>query len=162
MVIETVFQILFLQISIFLLPCPRYSLQNGFTSYLLNLVLSSFIHPRCSALVDNPNARKHQNHGDDFLPCQVVEANDNANDGGNGGLHVVVHADHSGTQAFLPYGNQEIGDKSGKNHHKGHLPKHFAFHLPKRHADEMPRVERQGHQHGKQEHPLHEGDHIIL
>lgn len=128
---------------------------------LFSLLFMHFWH-RSPALVDDVNATKDQNHGHDFQPSHLVQTDGDADDGGNGGLHIVVHADQRRTDAFLPDGDKEIGNESGKNHHEGHLPKHLALHLPKRHADKVFRVERQGHQHGKQEHPLHEGHHVVF
>ena len=117
---------------------------------------------RRPALINNPNASENQNHGEALFPIQMVKADDDADDGGDDGLNVVVHADQGGAQPFLPDGNQEIGDEGGKNHHVGHLPQHLAFHLGKGQGEEMPRIEGQGHHHRKQEHPLHEGDHVIF
>ena len=92
----------------------------------------------------------------------MVQTDDDADDGGDDGLHIVVHANQSGSQAFLPDGDEEIRDESGKKHHERHLPQHAALHLSERNVYQVFDIEGNGHQHGEQEHPLHESDHIVF
>ena len=113
-------------------------------------------------MADNPNTRKDQHHGQSFLPGEVVQTDDDADDGSYDGLHVVVHTDQSGSQAFLPDGNEKIGNESGEKYHIGHLPRYAALQLSQGDMEEALDVERQRHQHSKQEHPLHKGDHIVF
>ena len=87
---------------------------------------------RCPALVDDPNAGEDQHHGNSLLPSEMVQTNDDADNGGDDGLHIVVHADQSGSQALLPDGDKEIRDKSGEEHHKSDLPRYAAFYLSER------------------------------
>ena len=61
---------------------------------------------RCRpALINNPNASENQGHGQTLFPVQMVETDDDADDGGDDGLDVVVHADQRGAQPFLSDGN---------------------------------------------------------
>ena len=128
------------------------------------LMLGDTLPLRCRrpTLVDNPNAGENQYHRYTLLPSEVVQTNDNADNGGDDGLHIVVHADQRGSQAFLPDGDEEIRDESVEKHHKSDLPRHAALNLSKRYVYQVFDIEGHGHQHGKQEHPLHKGDHIVL
>ena len=92
----------------------------------------------------------------------MVQADDDADDGGDNGLHVVVHADQGRAQAFLSDGDEEISDESGEENHKSNLPRHAALYLSERYVYQVFDVKGYGHQHGKQEHPLHEGDHVVF
>ncbi len=117
---------------------------------------------RRTALVDDPNAGEDQHHGNSLLPCEVVQTDDDADDGGDDGLHVIVHADQGRPQAFLPDGDEEIRDEGCEKHHESHLPRHTTLNLSKRIVYQIFDIEGNGHKHGKQEHPLHEGDHIVF
>ena len=121
-----------------------------------------FLRCRRPTLVDDPNARENKYHRYPLLPCEVVQTYDDADDGGDDGLHIVVHADQSGPQALLPDGDEEIRDEGGEKHHESHLPRHTTLNLSKRNVYQVFNIEGNGHQHGKQEHPLHEGDHIVF
>ena len=125
-------------------------------------IKSLFLRYRRPALVDDPNARENKYHRYTLLPSEVVQTNDDADDGGDDGLHIVVHADQSGSQALLPDGDEEIRDESGEKHHKSNLPRHTALNLSKRYEYQVFDIEGNGHQHGEQEHPLHESDHIVF
>ena len=114
---------------------------NKFFALIWGLDLILMSSHRRPALIYNPNTSEYQNHGQTFFPIQMVQADDDADDGGDNGLDVVVHADQGGTQSFLPNRNQEIGDKRGENHHVGHLPQHLALHLGKLQSEEMLCVE---------------------
>ncbi len=117
---------------------------------------------RSPALVDDPNTSENQYHRYTLLPSEVVQTNDDADDGGDNGLYIIVHANQGGSQAFLPNGDEEIGDESGEKHHESDLPRHRALYLSERYAYQVFDIEGYGYQHGKQEHPLHEGDHIVF
>ena len=133
--------------------------------YQSSIRLGSTLSLRCRrrpALANDPNTRKDQHHSQSLLPGEVIQTDDDADDGGDDGLHVVVHADQSGSQALLPDGDEEIGDKSGEEHHVGYLPRYAGFYLSQRDVNQTLDVERQRHQHGEQEHPLHEGDHVVF
>ena len=133
--------------------------------YQSSIRLGSTLSLRCRrrpALANDPDTRKDQHHGQSLLPGEVVQTDDDADDGGDDGLHVVVHADQSGSQALLPDGDEEIGDKSGEEHHVGYLPRYAGFYLSQRDVNQTLDVERQRHQHGEQEHPLHEGNHVVF
>ena len=114
------------------------------------------------ALVDDPNAGEDQYHRYTLLPGKVVQTDDDADDGGDDGLHIIVHADQRGSQALLPDRDEEIGNESGKKHHERHLPQHAALNLAERYMGQALDVEGHGHQHGEQEHPLHKGDHVVF
>ena len=125
-------------------------------------IKSLFLRYRRPALVNDPNTREDQHHGNGFLPSEVVQTYDDADDGGDDGLHIVVHADQRGSQALLPDGDEEIRDESGEKHHKSDLPRHRALYLSERNVYQVFDIEGNGHQHGKQEHPLHESDRIVF
>lgn len=53
----------------------------------------------------------NQDGGEDFLPAEVVEADCDADDGGEDGLQVGVHAHEGGADALLAVGDEEIGEE---------------------------------------------------
>lgn len=53
--------------------------------------------------------------GEDFLPTEGIHAYVDADDNGDDGLHVGVHAHKRWAYALLSNGNEQVGDKGGED-----------------------------------------------
>ena len=83
------------------------------------LIKSLFLRYRRPALVDDPNAGENQYHRYTLLPGEVVQTDDDADDGGDDGLHIIIHADQRltsvGRKRFCPMGMRKYATKVAKN-----------------------------------------------
>lgn len=92
----------------------------------------------------------------------MVHAEVNASNGGNQRLKIGVEADDCRAQMFLSNRNQEIGDEGGKQDEETQLKAIVGGHGAEVDVCHLLDVQRNGHEHREQKHPLHESNDIVF
>lgn len=95
------------------------------------------------------------------MPTEGIHAENDADGGGNDGLHVGVHAHKGRTDALLTYGDEEVGDKGGANDEVSQLRHVGGGEGAIIEGKDLLSCKRQGEKCGEKEYPLHERDHRI-
>ena len=111
---------------------------------------------------DEDDAADDEDGGEEFLPGEGVEADPDADGGGEDGLEVGVHADQGRAQAFLSERNQEVGNEGGEEDQVADFPADASRDGGEVGLQETPEREGQGQEQREEEHPLHEGHHVVL
>ena len=133
--------------------------------YLISNVKRSFdqrcLPLRTTAEVHHYDTTEDHEGGKNLLPTEGVHAEADADGGGDDGLHVGVHADQGGTNALLPYRDEEIGNEGGADDEVSKLREEGARKGGIVDRNYLVAGKGKRHKGGEKEYPLHERGHRI-